>query len=406
MSPIRVAVVADYAEEAWPSMDLVAEMLLEHLQREHAATFAPSLIRPPMRRRLSRIPGLTRGKPFAVDRVLARQWDYPRTLGPLASEFDVFHIVDHTYAHLVHALPADRTLVTCHDIDAFRSILQPSEERRSIPFRVMSRRILDGLRRAAHVACDSEATRTALATLARIPDRQLSVIPNGADTGGVPEADTWADVEAARLIGPRRGIDLLHVGSTIERKRIDVLLEVFAAVCAARPNVRLIRVGGPFTAGQRVLARELGVADAIVVLPFVDRSTLSAVYRRAALALLPSEREGFGLPLVEALACGTPVVASDIPALREVGGDAATFCPVAETTAWRDAVLQLLEERERAPDAWRRRRNLGLQRASEFSWSRYTDHVAELYRTLAGEPPAAVRVHQSARFSSMAGLDA
>ena len=63
--------------------------------------------------------------------------------------------------------------------------------------------------------------------------------------------------------------------------------------------------------------------DAIVVLPFVDRATLAAVYRRAALALLPSEREGFGLPLVEALACGTPVVASDIPVLREVGGDAA-----------------------------------------------------------------------------------
>jgi glycosyltransferase involved in cell wall biosynthesis len=407
VNPIRVAVIADYAEEQWASMDLVAEMLLEHLHREHADAFTATLIRPEMPRRLSRIPGLPRQKRFGIDRVLARQWDYPRALGSLARSFDVFHVVDHTYAHLVHYLPAERTLVTCHDIDAFRSILQPTEERRSAPFRWMSRRILDGLKRAAHVACDSEATRTALATLAGIRDTQLSVVPNGADTGGLPESDPSADVEAARLIGPRRGIDLLHVGSTIPRKRIDILLDVFAAVRAERPNVRLIRVGGPFTAEQRVRARDLGVAEAIVVLPFVDRSTLAAVYRRAALALLPSEREGFGLPLVEALACGTPVVASDIPALREVGGSAASYCPVGQTKVWRDSVLQLLEERERVPAAWGRRRNVGLQRAAEFSWSRYTDRVADLYRMLAGDE-ATARPAQAphARHSSMAELDA
>ena len=63
------------------------------------------------------------------------------------------------------------------------------------------------------------------------------------------------------------------------------------------------------------------------MLPFLDRATLAAVYRRSALVLLPSEREGFGLPVLEALACGTPVVASDIDALREVGGDAVRYCP-------------------------------------------------------------------------------
>jgi glycosyltransferase involved in cell wall biosynthesis len=407
VTPIRVAVIADYAEESWPSMDLVAEMLLDHLDREHDGIFSPVLIRPEMPRRLTKIPGLKSGKTFAIDRVVARQLDYPRALKSIAGEFDVFHVVDHTYAHLVHDLPAARTLVTCHDVDAFRSILQPREERRSAPFRWMSRRILNGLKEAAHVACDSEATRTALATLAGIPDAQLSVIPNGADTGGLPDADASADVEAARLIGSRRGIDLLHVGSTIDRKRIDVLLEVFAAVRAARPSVRLIRVGGPFTAEQRVRARELGIADAIVVLPFVDRATLAAVYRRAAIALLPSEREGFGLPLVEALACGTPVVASDIPALREVGGAAASYCPVGEIEAWRDCVLRLLEERERVPDAWRRRRNVGLERASEFSWSRYTDRVAEVYHLLAGGGPArGTQANRHTRRASMAELDA
>jgi glycosyltransferase involved in cell wall biosynthesis len=377
---VRVAVIADYAEEGWPSMDLIAEMLLDHLRHEHADRFAPTLIRPIMPRRFSR---LVEDEASSLDRIIARQWDYPRALTSVSGRFDVYHVVDHSYAHLVHRLPSDRTLVTCHDIDAFRSILQPGEERRPAAFRWMSRRILDGLRRAAHVACDSDATRLALATLAGIPEAQLSVIPNGSDTRGAAEGDAAADVEAARLVGGRRGIELLHVGSTIPRKRIDVLLEVLAAIRAQRPDVRLIRVGGPFSAEQRARARDLGLLDAIVVLPFVDRATLAAVYRRAALALLPSEREGFGLPLVEALACGTPVVASDIPVLREVGGSAASYCPVADTIAWRDSVLQLLTQREQAPSAWRHRRDAGIARAAEFSWSRYTTCVSELYLELA-----------------------
>jgi glycosyltransferase involved in cell wall biosynthesis len=249
----------------------------------------------------------------------------------------------------------------------------------------MARRILDGLRSAAHVACDSEATRLALTRLAKMSGDRLTVIPNGSDVRAVRETDAAADVEAARLVGFRGGVELLHVGTTVPRKRIDVLLAVLAAVRARRPDVRLIRVGGPFTAEQRVIARELNVLDAVVVLPFVDRTTLAAVYRRAALALLPSEREGFGLPLVESLACGTPVIASDIPVLREVGGSAASYCPVGDVDAWRDRILELLTERETAAAVWRRRRESAMARSAEFSWSRYTQRVTELYHKLAGD---------------------
>lgn len=380
MRPLRVAIVADYAEEGWPSMDLVADMLFAHLQRRHAATIAPTLVRPRMPRRFGRL--VRDGRLRTIDRIVARQWDYPRALRPLRNSFDVFHIVDHTYAHLTCELPADRTVVTCHDVDAFRSVLQPGDEPRSAPYRWMAGRILNGLRGAARVACVSEATRDALQSSAGLPPSRLVVIPNGADSGGFADADFEADHEAAQILGPRSRLELLHVGSTIPRKRIDVLLDVVAAVRSARPGARLIRVGGPFTAEQRVHARTLGITDAIAVLPFLDRVTLAAVYRRAALALLPSEREGFGLPIVEALACGTPVVASDIPVLREVGADAVTFAPVADVQAWRDTILRLLEERDRDPDGWAERKTRGVARAADFSWSRHADEVAELYRSI------------------------
>ena len=377
-APLRVALIADYAEEQWPSMDLVADMLAAHLAAEHRGGVEATLVRPPMARRFARLSDRAR----SLDRVLARFLDYPRTLAPLRRRFDVFHIVDHSYAHLVHALPPERTLVTCHDLDAFRSILEPHDERRSAVYRALVQRILAGLRRAARVACDSEATRTALVELAGFASSMLTVIPNGTDAASYPEGNAAADVEAARLLGPRRRVELLHVGSTIPRKRIDVLLDVFAGVRRTCRDARLTRVGGPFTAEQRVRARELDVADAINVLPFVDRATLAAVYRRSALAVLTSDREGFGLPIVEALASGTPMIVSDIPVLREVGGSAVTYVQVAAIDAWVSSILGLLEERDRDAAAWEARRAAGRVRAAEFSWSGYTAAVVGLYRRI------------------------
>jgi glycosyltransferase involved in cell wall biosynthesis len=384
---LRIAIVADYAEEGWPSMDLVADMLLDHLRREHAATIDAALIRPRMPRRFTQVP-LVSGRLAVLDRATARQWDYPRQLKRVGA-FDVYHVVDHTYAHLVHGLQAGRTIVTCHDLDAFRSILQPEDERRSLPFRWMTRRILSGLRKAAAVPCDSEATRDALVTLAGFAPARLPIIPNGADPGGSPDADPATDFEAGRILGPRQGVELLHVGSTIDRKRIDILLDVFAAVRRARGDARLIRVGGPFTGAQRAQARDLGIADAIAVVPFVDRGTLSAIYRRAALTLLTSEREGFGLPLVESLACGTPMVASDIPVLRELGQDLVVYAGLGDIGAWRDAVLDLLAERERHQDRWQARKARGIARAADFSWSHYAATLAALYQDVAARATAA-----------------
>lgn len=380
---LRVAVIADYLEEEWPSMDLVANMLMEHLSHEYGASIDATLIRPPMPRRLSRLPPrLVGAKPSVVDRAIARQWDYARHLRRVDA-FDVYHVVDHTYANLVHGLPKARTVVTCHDVDAFRSVLEPELEPRSLPYRWMSGRILGGLRAAAHVMCDSDATRDALVALAGFPPDRLSVIRNGADATGWSDSGAASDLEAGRLLGPPRRHDLLHVGSTIQRKRIDLLIDLFAAIRQAQPDARLIRAGGQFTADQRVRARDLGVLDAIVVLPFVDRATLSAVYRRAAVTLLPSEREGFGLPIVETLACGTPVVASDIPVLREIGGDAASYAPLGDTDAWRDTVLALFHERDTSPEQWAARRAAARARAADFSWSRYAARVVEVYDTVA-----------------------
>ena len=137
---------------------------------------------------------------------------------------------------------------------------------------------------------------------------------------------------------------VLHVGTCIPRKRIDVLLDVCAKVRKTFPDLRLVKVSGEWTAAQRDRIDRLGLAGAITHVGGLARAELAEVYRRATVVLMPSEAEGFGLPVIEALACGAAVVASDIPALREAGGPAAVYAPVGDVGAWSAAVAKLLAD--------------------------------------------------------------
>src|SRR6266571_3028886 len=155
----RLGLVCDFVEENWPSMDLVAEMLGTHLQSSRWPNVWAELVRPSMIRRFDRLPLVNRKRTtFNADRLLNRFWDYPRHLRNRLGDFDCFHICDHSYAHLIHELPADRTGVYCHDLDCFRCLLEPDRERRPRWFRAMSRRILRGMQKAAAVFCSTRIT--------------------------------------------------------------------------------------------------------------------------------------------------------------------------------------------------------------------------------------------------------
>jgi glycosyltransferase involved in cell wall biosynthesis len=385
---VRVAVCADFREERWPSMDRVADGLLTCLSRDHAGIVNATPVCPPFRRRATRWwPGRAS---LNVDRALNRLVDYPRHVGTLASAYDVFHVVDHSYAQLVHRLPSARTVVTCHDLDTFRSVLQPQRDPRSALFQAMTRHILEGLRRAALVTCDTAAVRDEFVARGLAPAGRVVVVPVGVGEEFRPDPDPEADREAARLIGaPAGAVEILHVGSSTPRKRVDVVLRCIADVGRQIAEVHLVRVGGPFTPEHESLARELGVRDGISVLPALDDRTLAAVYRRAALVVLPSEREGFGLPVVEALACGTPVVASDLPVLGEVGGRAPEYCRVGDRAAWAEAVLGLVRERQQHPDMLAARRARGVAWARRFTWTRFADELAAIYVEVAGATESA-----------------
>ena len=354
--PPRLAVLTDYPAEGWPSMNLCGDMLLAHLRG-----VAAERVCPPFRRAFGRLPVVGRkNAAFNADRLLNRFVLFPRATHQLAGRFDAFHVVDHTYSQLLLGLPAGRAGVYCHDLDAFRCLIEPARDPRPRWFRGLAARILAGFRRAAVVFHNTRAVGDELLKWKLVEPGRLIHAPLAPAPEFVPD-------------GPAEGgTYLLHVGSCVPRKRIDVLLGVYDRVRRRRPDVQLIQAGGWFDPVQRDRADALGVRQ----VRDLSRGQLAELYRGAAAVLVPSEAEGFGLPVLEALACGAPVVASDIPALREVGGSAVTFRPVGDLPAWDDVVMQVL-------DAGRDRGAVErLARAGTFSWAAHAEVIAAAYTKL------------------------
>ncbi|MGA2216371.1 MAG: glycosyltransferase family 1 protein [Bryobacteraceae bacterium] len=375
--------ICDFLEEGWPSMDLFGDMLCQRFRAEHASAIEVEQLRPALHYRFSKIPGLGRGGFFRnADRLLNRFHDYPRWLKQRAAGFDLFHLVDHSYSQLILDLPAEKTVVTCHDLDTFNCLLEPESDPRPRWFRAMAERTLDGFLGASQVICPSAFTKANLLRHGLFSADRITVIRPGADPVFF---DSHTQAEDA--VRPGAAPYLLHVGSTIRRKRIDVLLRVFAGLVSRYPDLRLMRVGSDLTIEQWRLADELGVRDRVVHSKLLTKQQLAAAYRQAALVLQTSDAEGFGLPVIESMACGCPVVASDIAPLREAGGMTAEYCPVGDIEAWTETVIRLLQERAISPEAWELRRVRARQHALGYTWTENANQTMSVYQRVCNNLP-------------------
>jgi glycosyltransferase involved in cell wall biosynthesis len=371
MRPPRLAILPDFREEEWPSMDLCAEMLLRELR---ASPVQATRICPPFRRRLSLLFGKHHRLARNLDRYWNRYWSYPGFVKRQAASFDCFHVVDHSYAHLLNSLPAGRAGVYCHDLDAFRCLLTPQQDPRPRWFRALARQVLAGFQKAAIVFYNSAQVAGELLQHGLFDARQLIHAPLGVAPEFLVEAPELLPLPPEIVPGQPF---LLHVGSCIPRKRIDLLLNLFAAVRSSYPQIQLVKVSGDWAPEHLALIRQHDLEKGIVHLHGLSRSTLAALYSRAALVLLPSDAEGFGIPVIEALACGGLMLVSDLPSTREAGNSAAVYAPPGDLAAWASVVDQLLRNPDAAP-ARATRRAWGRQ----FSWSRQAGIIADAYLRL------------------------
>jgi glycosyltransferase involved in cell wall biosynthesis len=249
-------------------------------------------------------------------------------------------------AHFQYALPLScpcPAVVTVHDLSFERHPGLMNRRDRAIFRAVVPRAV----RRACVVFAVSERTRRDLIDLYGTPAEKIVVTPNAVDPAFTPDG--------------RPDGYLLFVGAVQRRKN-----PLAAASAAADLGLPLVVVGPE---KEPELARELQRRGADLR-GYVEKAELASLYRGALCVVLPSRFEGFGLPVLEAMACGTPVVAADEPALREVGGDAAVY---ADDAGLADAVRRTLADR----DAWSR---AGIERARLFSWDETARRVLDGYR--------------------------
>lgn len=302
-----------------------------------------------------------------------------RHLQRLASRLctnEMVHLIDHSESFLLPALKANLKVVSCHD-------LIPLVERR-IYRHPLSRLLGQWLYRLAvrEIACAdgviacSHATAQDTARLLDVPPEKIRVVYQGVDTDfftPLPESERLRQRETLGL-RPQE-IAILHVGSNAPYKNIPAILHVLSHMRQGGYAVRWIKAGEPLSGSLWRLAHRLGVADRIRVEPHVDDVRLRELYQVCDLLLFPSLREGFGLPVLESLACGTPAVVADVPALNEWAGEVCTSAPPHEIRTLAEKVLQSAEN---SCDFTARARLREF--AKGYDWRTITSQMVEAYR--------------------------
>jgi len=304
---------------------------------------------------------------------------YPLRVATLAARMgaDLFHIVDQGYADLAAVLPKRRTVVTCHDLMLLRAEEGGAGFRGRRSTLARFRWSTSFLRRVAHVACDSECTRGDVIRLCGVDPQRASVIPLGVRPMFAPLGDKVVKQLCAGLGHPpqRR---LLHVSSGQGYKNAATTIRVLATLRRSGADVALVRAGTPLAPQDLALCESLGVADAVIDLHHVSDVRLVELYNACDVLLFPSFYEGFGLPVLEAMACGTPVAASNTPALVALADGVALFADPLDVDGHTANVQAVLE----SPTEAARIRKAGLAHAAAYTWERTTLQYTQLYRAV------------------------
>ena len=227
--------------------------------------------------------------------------------------------------------------------------------------------VRDTLSRARRVITPSETTRSDLCQLYGADPARVTVIPHGVSDALLSADPGATSSELERLRVPRPY--LLVVGAHHPRKNVQQAVRALAAAfpgADGAPTLVVANATGPAASELARLAEELGVSQRVLLLPHLRPRALAALYRGSEATLVPSLYEGFGLPALEAMALGSPVLAGDSGAVSEVAAGAAILIPSRDLQRWAEGIRELVT----SPDLRRHLAGLGRQRASRYTWAR------------------------------------
>jgi glycosyltransferase involved in cell wall biosynthesis len=237
---------------------------------------------------------------------------------------------------------------------------------------------------SAAIICGSEYSKQDIVRAYGIPSDRVQVVPYGIDHSRF-HPDVTLDPQWAKQLGIREGY-ILHVGLFSQRKNIPVLLQAIARLRSKGTwgNRQLVLAGSEvsgITGAAEIYdtIKQLELTESVILTGHAPDEHIPGLYANAAALVMPSLYEGFGFPILESMAVGTPVVASNSSSLPEVAGDAAILVPPQDVGALAEAIKDVIENRTIAEDLRRK----GLIRASQFSWERTAEQTVAVYRAVA-----------------------
>jgi len=275
--------------------------------------------------------------------------------------YDFWHIGNQTLSFI----PRKNFLLTVYDLI---ELVEPQEMFGSF----VAKYLYQGITRAKHIICVSEYTKKVLQQIYQIPDEKITVIPLSVGEHFKPIENFRQSIGYQEFLSqnnlPNNARIILHVGSDHPRKNLSLLARTFAEVKNKVPNAYLIKVGAPgLKAGRLEFQNKLSdlkVSDAVRFINDTTDEKLAMIYAMADVFVFPSLYEGFGIPPLEAMACGCPVVSSNATSLPEVIGNAAPTHDPADVAGFSSSILRVLTDANYAEEL----KQKGLERNKLFSW--------------------------------------
>jgi glycosyltransferase involved in cell wall biosynthesis len=341
-SPLKVSLIGNYKPDAQESMERFCLAMADGLRKQGVDV---RILRPdPVLVRKGRgYEALNKWLGY-IDKFIL----FPLVLNRACRESDIVHVCDHSNSMYLHYLKSIPHLITCHDLLAVRAALGENTYCLVSPFgKILQRLILRGLKQASMIVCDSQATKTDVERLVGIEQSRIRLVPLGQNYpySVIDFEQAWQRLQPC-LHRQRDLPYLLHVGSSEPRKNRDGILRIFAKI-KSQFKGKLVLAGSPLTAHLRQLVANLGLQNDVIEVIAPDNYILEALYNRAFALIYPSHSEGFGWPIIEAQACGCPVVTSKCGPCPEVAGVGALVNDTFDEEGFARSVLSLRNESER-----------------------------------------------------------
>lgn len=317
-----------------------------------------------------------------IGKYYQRYWSFSRQIQK-RTDIDIYHIVDHSDGHLVYGLrkTGKPIIITCHDLINY---IQPENLDNQSKLPLISKQIwnyaVQGICHADYIVTVSDHTAKDVRKIFSIAPIKLTTAYNGVDPVYRPLSQPQAASIRATYGIAHDTFCLLNVGSNHPRKNVFSILKALAELRQQTapihyPQVHFIKAGADFTNEQKIFITEQNLTDCVTYAGKPDKEALAWLYCVADALIAPSIYEGFGITLLEAMACGTPVITSNVTSLPEVVGEAGIMVAPEDTQAIVEAILKLINDVNYRDNLIKQ----GTQRVKTFTWQNAAETVAQVY---------------------------